>query len=517
MAGVFVYTHLLLNSFQNKNINQIKITRKMFKQLFLFILIISFYNSVHAQKKYINRKIAQKNYDGYMLMQDEKYDSALLIFNEALEADPEAFFIYQNRAICSLHLKDTLGAINDFKTNITMEPENADSRYALGNIFRQKKDTANTLKYYIPSLRVAKEDFSQKKLLYMSNFIGHFYRLNNKYDSALIYYNRVKTYTPKDASVFINSAVCNFGLDSIDRFCADLERAFVLGGDINCIALKAYCNGCNHLLEERGDTDTLSNALDQRLMGIIPDTVYYAYNYPTNHSFNVNKNKKIRIYYNELWQICNPENALYYREAYWSDIFNFFGGNYKDYYINDRIYAEGRIEQALSTGGYKSYYPNGNLKIKGQFVKGKPNGKWIYYLENGETDFEIDFFFEDYKFNIVNERNPNYILNTGTGKFKILLDKWKNIEFVLTGEYENNEREGKWEYTQDGQKLIWENYKKGKFKRGYVITNIGTLSTTSTRLDASVLIPPQITQVRNLYFDDVETLNYYPFISVSSF
>ena len=52
------------------------------KHVILLTLIIFSFQHSYAQKKYIKRKIAQKNYDGYILMQAEKYDTALLIFNE---------------------------------------------------------------------------------------------------------------------------------------------------------------------------------------------------------------------------------------------------------------------------------------------------------------------------------------------------------------------------------------------------------------------------------------------------
>ncbi|MCY1722760.1 hypothetical protein OU798_20590 [Prolixibacteraceae bacterium Z1-6] len=247
----------------------------MLKPLFLLLASFLLYQNASAQKQYINRKVAQKNYDGYMLMQANKHDSALILFNSALDDDAEAFFIYQNRAICKLHLKDTLGAIPDYQTNIKLEPDNTESKYALGNIYKHLNDSINALKYFIPAIEQANDEFSQKKLLYMNNFAGLYFRLHEDYDSALVFYNRVKDYTPQNPSVFINSAACYFQLDSLEKFCSDLEQAFILGGNVNCIALKTYCKGCNHLLEARGNTDTLSTALDTRLAGIIPDTVYY--------------------------------------------------------------------------------------------------------------------------------------------------------------------------------------------------------------------------------------------------
>lgn len=490
----------------------------MLRPLFLLLVLLSIIQATQAQKKYINRKVAQKNYEGYMFMQKHEYDSALILFNNAILNDPKAFFIYQNRAICKMHLKDTLGAITDYKNNIKLDPNNSESRYALGNIYKSRKDSVNAVNYFVPAIKQANEEFSQKKLLYMNNFCGHYFRLKEDYDSALVFYDQVKKYTPKNASVFINSAVCNFHLDSIDSFCKDLEQAFILGGSVNCIALKSYCNGCNHLLEQRGGADTLSWVLDTRLAGIIPDTIYY---HTSQNKFSrlpyFDNTKKVKVYFNKLWQICIPEKATFYREAFWAKGANTFGGQFTDYYINGQIYASGTIDKAKLCGPYKSYYKNGKLKIKGEFISNIPSGKWTFYLGDGTPDFEVEFILDEFDLNILNRENPYFQLNSGTGKFKLTLDSWGEIDFVLSGEYLNDAREGQWAYIQNKEKIISERYKKGKFKTGYVATNIGNINISSSRIDASTFVPPQLTQVAGLYFHSVEAANYYSFIQKSGF
>ena len=86
----------------------------------LLIAIAIFPTISFAQKTSINRKVAQKNYEGYVLMQEKKHKEALVYFNDAIADDPEAYFVYQNRAVCYLNIGDTTRAINDFKTNIKL-------------------------------------------------------------------------------------------------------------------------------------------------------------------------------------------------------------------------------------------------------------------------------------------------------------------------------------------------------------------------------------------------------------
>ncbi|MCY1722761.1 hypothetical protein OU798_20595 [Prolixibacteraceae bacterium Z1-6] len=158
------------------------------------------------------------------------------------------------------------------------------------------------------------------------------------------------------------------------------------------------------------------------------------------------------------------------------------------------------------------YYQNGNLKLKGKFINGNPAGKWTFYLEDGAPDLEVNFNFDEFVLNVINKKNPNFSINSGTGKFSILLDKWNKAEFILEGELLNNNREGQWAYYQNNEKIISEKYKKGKFRSGYVKTNFGNISRTNSYIDASIFIPPQLTQVAGLYFTTVEAGNYYSFI-----
>lgn len=485
----------------------------MLKPLIFSCILLFSFQFLHAQKKYINRKIAQKNYDGYMLMTEDKYQDALQLFNEALNEDPEAFFIYQNRALCKLHLKDTLGAIADFKSNIELEPDNAETKYALGNLYKHRNDSVNAIKYFIPAIEIAAEDFSQTKLLYMNQFAGNYYRLNEKYDSALVFYDRVKSYTPENASVYINSAVCYFNIDSIDNFCADLEKAFVLGGDINCIALSAYCDGCSHLLEARGHTDTLSRALDTRLAGIISDTIYYPHF--TNNSYQISGtdyNRKVKVYFNDNWQICLPGEASFYRKAFWAKLLNNFGGEFEDYYVSGELYAKGRLENNRINGEYLEYYKNGNLKLKAHFANALPDGTWTYFNEDGSEDMQVIFKNESFELKITGEDNPNFHLNSGNGEFEIVIEKWPDISFVLRGEYLDHLKTGKWTYSQGDEIILQEKHKNGEFRNGFVNTDQGRLPIADSALKPGIFIPPHINQMGGLYFSTVEAANYYSYI-----
>lgn len=54
-------------------------------------------------------------------------------------------------------------------------------------------------------------------------------------------------------------------------------------------------------------------------------------------------------------------------------------------------------------------------------------------------------------------------------------------------------------------------------RNAFVNTNIGKIKTKSSSFTSSTFIPPQISQIQSLYFDVIETVNYYPFIKISHF
>ncbi|MCE4562697.1 hypothetical protein INQ51_00120 [Maribellus sp. CM-23] len=489
------------------------------KTFLLFLLTLLITNKVSAQKEYISREVAKKNYQGYLQMQDSNYTEAIKFFDEAITKDPDAFFVYQNRAICRLELKDTLGAISDFKMNIKLEPANTETRYALGNIYKKQNDSLNAVYYFRQAIEKADMEYNQTKLLFMNNFVGHVYRQQQKWDSALVYYDQVKKYTPQDASVYINSAVCYYHLDSTELFCSDLERSFILGGAVNCFTLKGLCNGCSHLLAERGgNIDTTSMKLDSRLSTIISDTISYHFGNRALAGLSYpEKSRKVKIYYNHLWQICLPENASYYREAFWAQHVNYFGGSFTDYYRDGNLYAKGRIESTQLTDDYVSYYPNGSEKIKGRFAKGLPVGRWTWFKEDGQAAFQVAFLMDEFKIQWMDSSHPDYAVNSGTGKFTLMLDNWNGFSFELQGEYQNEERNGKWQYIQGGKVIISENFKKGAFKSGFATTDNGKVNLTNTALKALTFVPPQLTQVRNLFFDSIEAANHYSFIQKFGF
>ncbi|HPE74828.1 MAG TPA: hypothetical protein P5210_02760 [Draconibacterium sp.] len=481
------------------------------KKTILFAIALFAFNPTFSQKKVINREIAQLNYDGYQLMLAENYKEAIKLFNLAVEGDPEAFFIYQNRALCHLFLGDTANAILDFRKNLKFEPENTECLYNIGNICKKQKDTINAVQYFKKSLQFAGSDFSEKKLIYMNQFLGNSYFEKNHFDSALVYFNYLKSADSLNSGNFINSAVCNYKINNSEGFCADLERAFELGGAITCQFLKYYCNGCDNPGLSGKMSAPNSNALDKRLEFLFQNAISQN---EFQKSFFIPEeieNRKVKVYFNSKWQICPPEKAMFYRESFWS-MYNFFGGSFKDYFITGEILSEGTINEKNYEGLYKSYFKNGQTQTIGRFRNGIPVGKWVFFNENGKTDYEIEFEMDDFSLRFLNTENTDYKVFSGSGSFKVIFEKIDGLDYALSGAFQNNKKQGDWKYMLGNDIAIFEQYRDGKFKKGYANTTNGKANISESVINSSLLIPPHLFVIGNLYFESINTVNFYPFI-----
>lgn len=493
----------------------------MLRTLIFMCLLLGYHTSVYAQIKEIRRDAAQLNYEAYTLMNEGRHKDALILLNQAIKEEPKAYFAYQNRALCRLQLNDTLGAISDLEVNVKLDPRNPDSRYALGNIHKKRQNSKLASHYFQSSLQLADSTFSNKKKLFMAKYLGRYFREKLEPDSALVYYSMVTNWKPHNASAHINVALCHYDRDSMDLFCENLEKAFILGAEINCLALKALCKGCSHLLEQREvETDTLSRVLDARLKDILYNS-RYGIRLGTHSAFgsspNTNNSLK-RIYFNHLWQICPAKNACYYREGEWSEHTNFFEGNYADYYLDRTMYAKGTISAGKLSGSYTTFYEDGSTKLDALFEQGIPSGNWTYLDQNGNIDFEVQFSQNDFKLIFSDSGSGSFDTSKGTGKFEIILDEWITIRIILRGEYKNWKRHGTWSILKNKTVIISEIYKNDQFKTGLRMNETGQKSLIYNKtITPHTFIPMNIIQVNGLHFESALAVKNYPFIKLQNF
>lgn len=140
-------------------------------------------------------------------------------------------------------------------------------------------------------------------------------------------------------------------------------------------------------------------------------------------------------------------------------------GEYKEFYADSCLRAEGVFVDGERSGEWKFYYQNGQLQQVGRYKEGKPDGAWTWYHDNGTTQIEECF----YK-GLLNGSYKEYdakgnVIASGTYFDGMKNGKW--IEQVgdmrSEGEYRNDKQVGQWvEYFDDGTMAF-----RGSYNAGY--------------------------------------------------
>lgn len=99
-------------------------------------------------------------------------------------------------------------------------------------------------------------------------------------------------------------------------------------------------------------------------------------------------------------------------------------GDWKDYYRNGMIKAQGKFRNNLRDGKWSFYYESGNLEQEGNYDLGKENGAWRWYYPDGQILIEENYY---------------------NGRLEGLYTEYDELGNILTeGEYFDGEKEGNW-------------------------------------------------------------------------
>jgi uncharacterized protein len=131
-------------------------------------------------------------------------------------------------------------------------------------------------------------------------------------------------------------------------------------------------------------------------------------------------------------------------------------GNWKDFYPDGKIQAEGQYNDNRRTGKWKFYNISGKVEQTGSYNNGRPDGLWQWYYESGTILREEEYF--------QGQRDGHLTEYTPTG------------EVITQGQYSDGERNGEWksktgEISEEGKYImglkdgIWRSfYPNGKLK-----------------------------------------------------
>ncbi len=146
-------------------------------------------------------------------------------------------------------------------------------------------------------------------------------------------------------------------------------------------------------------------------------------------------------------------------------------GQYKVYYPDSVLKAEGAIKDGKLFGLWRSYYKSGNIKVSANYEQGKVDGITTFYYDTKELKKKAEAVYED------NELNGVYreFFENGTRKATLNFEEGKldgdaefyypNGEVKIEGKYKNGKKHGRWKfYNRKGEVLTKERWRRGDNK-----------------------------------------------------
>ena len=127
-----------------------------------------------------------------------------------------------------------------------------------------------------------------------------------------------------------------------------------------------------------------------------------------------------------------------------------YNGQWKDFYPDGKIQAEGTYQDNRRTGLWKFYSAAGKVEQTGNYNNGRPDGLWKWYYEDGSILREEEYF--------LGQRDGSCI------------EYAENGEILAQGEYSDGERNEMWKFktgdaTEEGRYII--GLKEGQWKTYY--------------------------------------------------
>ncbi|HEX8059449.1 MAG TPA: energy transducer TonB [Cyclobacteriaceae bacterium] len=180
---------------------------------------------------------------------------------------------------------------------------------------------------------------------------------------------------------------------------------------------------------------------------------------------------KVTLYYTKDWQLTKKDSAKYIRTATYDTIDYNFNGPVEDRYANGELQMEGNYVYGRKEGQFTSFYPNGVMESNGRFESNSRSGSWKYFYRNGTPRQELEFtpvLGDEPKILFLNDSTGKRILTDGNGRWVEVVQLVGGTKVSITGQYKNNEKNGKWEMrSTPGKNIVVEYFTDGQFTNGY--------------------------------------------------
>jgi len=146
--------------------------------------------------------------EGNALFEAQEYEEAIAAYRKIIEANPEAYVIYQNIGNCYFQLQKYDLAEEYYRKILDKDPQNADAMILIGNCYVNRGDEEKAMEWYN---RIEIEKIDDETVLY--NIGTNFYK-QSKLDQALKYYARAVALKPDFIDAIYQLGLTHLALSS---------------------------------------------------------------------------------------------------------------------------------------------------------------------------------------------------------------------------------------------------------------------------------------------------------------
>ena len=187
------------------------------------------------------------------------YDAALAWYGKSIQAKPDSWATYYDRADCLAKAGHHAEAVADWKRCLAIDPHSSDAMFSLIEACAEHKDEATPWKILSERLASAPDD----PLTY--HWLAYFHKTNHRRQEAIEHYTRAIELDPQSPTYFAARGELFYRLDEFQVAIDDYTAALLLDAN-QC----GYFNGRGLALEELGKTQA---ALEDysRAIALAPD------------------------------------------------------------------------------------------------------------------------------------------------------------------------------------------------------------------------------------------------------
>lgn len=203
--------------------------------------------------------------------------------------------------------------------------------------------------------------------------------------------------------------------------------------------------------------------------------------------------KALKVYFNDVWELTDKNNASFYRLTEWNQYTRFFHGEFKDFTMDGNLYASGNYYNGYRNELFRKYFKSGNVMQEFNFINNNTLKYYRSYYENGVVKQHVDVTGFNFDLTELNDSTGNSILIEGNGEFKYSFQNYLKTDTILVvGMYKNYQKDGFWKIYINSELVAFDEYKKGKFKQGLYIENGNKTQVMQPTIGSWIFIPTEL-------------------------